>query len=64
MRFIHQVSNELGNGFLLMYAAIDKFNILADQFWLVLTLMHASSYILYYWRMKWLQARVTSLAIS
>jgi MATE family multidrug resistance protein len=42
------------NGFLLMYVAIEKFEILPNQFWLVLSLMHASSAIIYYWRMKWL----------
>lgn len=46
------------NGYALMYFAIEKVNIAADQFWLVLSLMHASTAILYYWRMKWLHAKV------
>jgi len=46
------------NGFLLMYVAIVKFNIAADQFWLVLSLMHATTALLYYCRMRWLESRV------
>jgi MATE family multidrug resistance protein len=42
------------NGFLLMYVAIDKINISPSNFWLVLSLMHATTALFYYWRMKWL----------
>ena len=45
------------NGYLLMYFAIEIMNIAADQFWLVLSLMHGSTALLYYWRMKWLQSK-------
>ena len=42
------------NGFLLMYVAIKKFDIAADQFWLVLCLMHGSTTLFYYLRTRWL----------
>ena len=45
------------NGYLLMYIAIEKISIAAEQFWLVLTLMHATTALLYLWRMKYLQKR-------
>ncbi|MDR3624934.1 MAG: hypothetical protein P4L16_07340 [Chlamydiales bacterium] len=45
------------NGFLLVYVAIEKVHIEADQFWLVLSFMHFSTFILYLWRMRWLQSR-------
>ncbi len=45
------------NGYALMYVAIEKIEIAADQFWLVLSLMHASNALLYYWRMKWLHSK-------
>lgn len=48
------------NGYLFMYLAIEKFNIAADQFWLVLTLYHGSTALMYYLRMKWLRAKVSS----
>lgn len=48
------------NGFLLMYVAIMKIEIAAENFWLTLVLMHASIAVLYFLRMKKLQA--TSLA--
>lgn len=47
------------NGFLLMYLAIEHFNIPPDYFWLVLSLMHGSTTLLYLWRMKWLESRLT-----
>ena len=46
------------NGFLLMYISIEVVKIPADQFWLVLSLMHASTALLYLWRMKWLDSRL------
>lgn len=42
------------NSFLLMYFFIEKFGISADQFWLVLSITHASSATLYYFRSRWL----------
>ncbi|MEI8124199.1 MAG: hypothetical protein WCG42_00405 [Parachlamydiaceae bacterium] len=45
------------NGFLLIYTAIETVNIPADLFWLVLGVMHASTMLLYYLRMKWLMQR-------
>ena len=45
------------NGYALMYVAIKKIEISADQFWIVLSIMHASNALFYYWRMKWLQAK-------
>lgn len=42
------------NGFLLMYFFMDILKIPPDQFWLALSLMHATNFICYYWRMKWL----------
>lgn len=48
------------NGFLMMYVAIEKIQIPADQFWLVLSIMHGTNALLYYWRMKWLQAKAMS----
>lgn len=45
------------DGYLLMYIAIEKMNIEAEQFWLVLSLMHISIAIMYYLRMKWLQSQ-------
>lgn len=45
------------NGYALMFIAIKKIDIEADQFWIVLTLMHASTGLLYYLRMKWLHAK-------
>lgn len=49
------------NGFLLMYIAIVKMDIAADQFWLTLTLMHGSMALLYYARMRWLQSKALTL---
>lgn len=46
------------NGFLLMYFAINILEIEASMFWLVLSLMHGSTTLLYYWRMKVLQSQV------
>lgn len=43
------------NGYLLMYIAIEKMGMAADQFWLVLSLMHGSIALLYYMRMRWLE---------
>lgn len=45
------------NGFLLMYTAIEIINIHAENFWLALSLMHGSSAIIYYLRMRWLHAK-------
>lgn len=44
------------NGYLLMYVAIEIFNIAPEHFWLVLSLMHASTALIYYWRMRYLQS--------
>jgi multidrug resistance protein, MATE family len=52
------------NGFLLMYVAIEKIHIPADQFWLTLSLMHGSTVVFYYWRIKWLQSQLTKKAIA
>ena len=49
------------NGFLLVYLAIEKMNMAADQFWLIISVMHGSSALLYFWRMKWLQAKLAPL---
>lgn len=43
------------NGYLVMYIAIKWMQMPAHQFWTVLTLMHGSMSLLYYFRMKWLQ---------
>lgn len=45
------------NGFLLMYVAIEFLNMPANQFWLVLSLMHGSTALIYWCRMKWLISR-------
>ncbi|NGX43143.1 MAG: hypothetical protein K940chlam7_01434 [Chlamydiae bacterium] len=45
------------NGYLLMYTAIEVMNIAPEQFWFVLGLMHGSTLIMYYLRMKWLEAK-------
>lgn len=52
------------NGYLYMYVVMEFFDISSPQFWLYLSLMHATSYLIYLWRMKWLQTRAikTSLA--
>lgn len=47
------------NGFLLMYLAIDFVQIAADRFWIVLSIMHGTTALCYFWRMKWLQSQVT-----
>ncbi len=52
------------DGYLLMYFAIVIMAIAADQFWLVLSLMHGVSALLYYWRMKWLNAQELSKALK
>lgn len=46
------------NGFLLMYIAIEYMKIPADQFWNVLSIMHATTAFMYYLRMRWLQSRL------
>jgi len=50
------------NGYLLMYVAIQNFGMQADQFWLVLTLMHGSTALLYLWRMRLLLSRTETEA--
>jgi MATE family multidrug resistance protein len=45
------------NGYLLMYIALEKIGIRADQFWLVHSLMHGSTMILYFFRMRSLCSR-------
>lgn len=40
------------NGYLLMYLALEHFAIAADEFWLVLSLMHGSTFLLYCFRMR------------
>lgn len=52
------------NGYLLMYVAIAWMQMPANQFWLVLTLMHGSMAILYYWRMKWLESQALSMQME
>ena len=52
------------NGYLFMYVAIEITNIAANQFWLVLSLMHGSVALLYFYRMKWLQSRVLSNQVA
>lgn len=46
------------NGYGLMYAAIIIFNMPAEQFWLVLALMHSSNAIFYLIRMQWLKSKL------
>ena len=48
------------NGFLLMYLAINFFQIAANQFWTVLSLMHATTFLLYFWRMRKLHLQIIS----
>jgi MATE family multidrug resistance protein len=48
------------NGFLLMYFALEIVRIEANQFWLVLTLMHFSTFVFYWLRMKRLTSSVPS----
>jgi len=45
------------NGYLLMYVALEKMKMAADQFWLVLSLMHACTALCYYLRMRWLERK-------
>jgi len=52
------------DGYLLMYIAIEKVNITADQFWLVLTLMHVIRAVSFYWRMRWLQSKTFSVHLK
>lgn len=44
-------------GFLLTYIALEYVGIAADQFWFVVGLSQGINTLLYWWRMKWLQAR-------
>lgn len=46
------------NGFLFMYLMIEKVSIGADRFWITLSIMHLSNLILYWIRMRVLQARI------
>jgi Na+-driven multidrug efflux pump len=46
------------NGYLLMYIAIEKVGIGADQFWLVHSLMHGSTMLIYFLRARFLLQRV------
>lgn len=52
------------NGFLLMYFMIEKVGIAADHFWVWISIMHGSTALIYYWRMKILQERATSTYIE
>lgn len=52
------------NGFLLMYLAINFVEIAADKFWLALSLMHGSTALCYFLRMKWLQSTNIETAIE
>ena len=52
------------NGFLLMYISIEVVKIPADQFWLVLSLMHAITALLYLWHMKWLKSFRLALSLA
>lgn len=47
------------NGYLLIYLALTDWEMQAKQFWLVLALMHGSNAIGYFWRMRWLQSKLT-----
>lgn len=52
------------NGFLFMYVALDYFSIPAGQFWTVLSIMHATTALMYYLRMKIVQARAMAISAS
>jgi Na+-driven multidrug efflux pump len=54
------------NGYLLMYWAIEKFQILPNEFWLALSAMHATTAAIYFWRMKTLckQAQLGASVLS
>ena len=45
-------------GYLFMYVAIEKMQMGADQFWIFLSVSHASSLAFYWLRMRWLQSRL------
>lgn len=51
------------NGYLLMYIAIETIEIRADQFWIALSLMHATTFVMYYWRLRWVQRRDLSVQL-
>lgn len=40
------------NGFLLMYVALEKIGITHEYFWIALSLMHGSTFLVYCWRMR------------
>lgn len=52
------------NGYLLMYFFIEKMKIGADQFWLALSLMHGSTALIYFFRMRWLQRAKTNSLVE
>lgn len=48
------------DGYLVMYLAIQTLNTPADQFWLVLSLMHATIVVVYLWRTNYLFKKIRS----
>jgi MATE family multidrug resistance protein len=54
------------NGYLLMFWAIEKFQIRPNEFWLALSVMHATGAIAFFWRMKVLckRAQVTASVLT
>ncbi|MBS0622459.1 MAG: hypothetical protein JSR80_05840 [Verrucomicrobia bacterium] len=48
------------NGYLLMYFALEHLHIRPNEFWLVLSLMHATTWIAYYWRARKLSKEAMS----
>jgi Na+-driven multidrug efflux pump len=51
------------NGFLFMYFMMNKVAIQADLFWTVLSIMHFSSLVLYWLRMRFLQSQAIASLI-
>lgn len=51
------------NGFLLIYVAIQYMHMPADLFWIVLSVMHGTTALGYYWRMKWLEKQALANAL-
>lgn len=51
------------NGYLYMYMMIEKIAIDPKYFWIVLSVMHGSNFLLYFYRAKWLCARAFRLEL-
>lgn len=49
------------NGYLLMYVALDIVKISAEYFWFALVIMHSTTALFYYMRMRWLQTKVRAI---